>query len=89
MVTGNQVELRAEILDGKNFNIIWTDNPKLVKNQDKYKNGFYCEHGILTCNALKDGSMEIDISSLCQKFMSAIGLPLHGDIFIRLKNARN
>ena len=54
--TGNIVEPCVEILDGKNFEMVWTDNPKYKK---KKQFGTYCIHDIAQYNANKDEFMVI------------------------------
>ena len=88
--TGDKVEPCIEVLDGKNYSLIWTDNPKYNKkdiiNDDRYR-----FHIMIKYNAKNDNEMMIDIGKLIVNSKKAAenGIPLFGDIFIKIINSRN
>jgi len=86
--TGNIVEPCLEIYDGKNFKLIWTDNPKL-KKKHKDPTSKIIIHSIKSYNASKDQGIVVDIEYLTQKAFKEDGLIICGDIFVKICNAKN
>lgn len=70
--------------------MIWTDNPKYMKKKENFEDPRYSFHTIYQYNATRDPGMVIDIADICRKSpLGTDGLTLFGDIFVRIKNARN
>ena len=73
--TGTYVEPCIEIMEGKNYNMIWTDNPKHTPLK------YGCVNNPQVYNANKSSIMQITV------FNEDVNLC--GDLFFRLINARN
>ena len=83
--TGNQVQPCVEILDGRDFKLIWTDNPHFKYQNEEQKMDTYTH---ITYKANKDSRMVIHIYNNDYESQSQ-GVDLCGDIFFRIINKKN
>ena len=82
--TGDKIDLCLEIMDGKTYKILWTNNPKVINKEKNFAGQFY--NKINTYKAGKDDNeiMEININT---NFGGKI--KFCGDLYFRMINAKN
>lgn len=80
---GAMIEPYLEILDGTNFDVIWTNNPKF-KDQNKYRKPIYIKGPMeITKSKPGESDMSIDIYS------DQGEVELSGDLFCRIYNNKS
>jgi hypothetical protein len=82
--TGKEIKPCIEIMDGKEFNMIWTNNPN-YKGPNK-KNVMSNKFTIFSYKVGVDNSMIIEIEDVKKK---DLGVRVCGDLYFRLYNTKN